>query len=140
MRLKFQTPANYIGRTIVYRGRYWLVEGIDGTDVVLKDHARGERGRLKNHQWGQCSVYPEVEEVRIRYRRLIAVLRSVCILTATEAECLLIGYLTTGPAFMGSEAVARIGGAFNALHHTMRHRIRVRQEMKRSEYPNHQST
>lgn len=98
---------------------------------ALKDHVRNERGLLRRHQWDECALFPSNEEVRSRYPRLLAVLRITCLLTSTESECLLLGYLTTGSAFMGSEAVARIGGALSALNRAMIHRARARQEIRR---------
>lgn len=133
MRLVHQDPHHFVGRTIIYRSRFWLVDSVDGTDIVLQDHVRNERGRLRRHQWRACSVFPSAFEVRSRYPRMLALLRSTCLLTSGEAESLLIGYLTTGSAFMGSEAVARIGGAFNALNRALLHRMRARQELRRYE-------
>jgi hypothetical protein len=46
-------------------------------------------------------------------------------LTHSEAESALRGYLTTGTFFMGSEAVAHVGGALYAIRHAIGRRRAV---------------
>lgn len=125
MRLNNQDPKNYINRTICYRGHFYFVSSVDQDNTVhLYDHVKQKKGLLRPDQWAASTLYPNADEVATRYRRLIAVMRDVCLLTQTEAHAAIIGHLTHGPFFYGSEALARIGGSAFAVRRAINHRHR----------------
>jgi len=132
MRLIHQDPKNYINRTIKVRGgRYWLVKAVHAGHIEVVDHVRQENGKVTVDMWKDSRVFPELQEIAAQYPRLINILRQVCLLTHTEAESAIQGYIVDGPFFYGSEAVSRIGGAVAAIRHALPHRHRVREAAKR---------
>jgi hypothetical protein len=74
-----------------------------------------------------CRLFLTREEVARHYPRLLEELRSGCHLSAQEAQDLLVGMMTTGSYWMGNEAIARIGGAREAVLHALRCRRQRRQ-------------
>jgi hypothetical protein len=133
MRLIHQDPNNYINRTIKVRSRYWLVKAVHTDHIELVDHVRQEKGKLTFDMWKKSRVFPELQEIANQYPRLCNLLRQVCLLTRTEAESAIQGFIVDGPFSMGSEAVARIGGSAFALRRALPHRHRVRDAAKREQ-------
>lgn len=131
MRLVKKDPKNFINRTVVTHGRYWLLKAVHPDHIELLDPVRQEKGRLQLKQWDSCRIYPERSEIAATYPRLVDLLREVCLLTRTEAEMTVLCYLVEGPFYSGSEAVSRIGGTGNAIRHALMHRQRARQGFKR---------
>jgi len=127
MKLRNVNPASLVDRTIIYRGQFWEVADVTDDHVLLKKSWANQTGRLRVDQLAECSLYPSRDEVERRYPFLIRAVRQACILTTSEAIGAVHGYLTTGPFFMGSEAVAHVGGARRAVEHALRCRHFVRQ-------------
>jgi hypothetical protein len=128
MRLTHKPIELLKGRTIVFRHVFWEVEGADGDNVMLRHGACGEqRGILQRRQMKDCRLFLTREEVARHYPRLLEELRSGCHLSAQEAQDLLVGMMTTGSYWMGNEAIARIGGAREAVLHALRCRRQRRQ-------------
>lgn len=134
MRLIHKDPKKYINRTIIFHGRFWLIQAVHLSHIELADHVRQEKGILLPHMWQNCRVFPERQEIAGTFPRLISLLREVCLLTYTEAETAILSYLVDGPFSYGSEAVARIGGTGNAIRRSLMHRHRVRRA-KRGRLP-----
>ena len=128
MKLRNINPASLVGRTIIYRHQFWEVDDVTDDELRLKRSWSNQRGLLRIEQLAQCSLYPSREEIAAKYPKLIRALRHACILTATEAEGAVHGYLTTGSQFMGSEAVAHVGGSLQAIWHAIRCRHMVRRQ------------
>ena len=123
MRLKNTDPTSLIGKTIIYRGQFWRVDVVeeDG-DLRLGKNWNDDKGRIRQRQLADCRLYPAIEDIAKVFPRLMRALCWGCILTPSEAESCIQGYITTGPFFMGAEAVAHIGGAANAIRHALRGR------------------
>ena len=132
MRLKNQNPHNYIGRTIIFRHQAWQVDGVDDTHVLLSKPGLQEKGLLLHRLFDQCRLYPQPAEIRTRFPKLLRALRTVCNLTTLEAENAVFCMITYGEHFMGSEAIAHIGGAGRAIALCWQHRTRVRESFTRS--------
>jgi hypothetical protein len=120
MRLRNINPTDLIGRTIVYRHQFWTVDRLDDAHVYLTKSWNDNKGLLRHDQLRDCRLYPTRSEVTARYPRLLFILKEACLLTSGEAEGAIHGYLTTGPQFAGSEAVAHVGGARRAIEHALR--------------------
>lgn len=131
MRLVNCQPQSLIGKTIIYRWQFWRVEAVEADGLRLGKDYCPDKGRLALRQLPQCRLYPEPESIDQAYPRLFRALRWACLLTHTEAKCCIHGFLTTGATFMGSEAVAHIGGALAAIRHALRCRHAVRKELRR---------
>lgn len=131
MRLNNTSPANLIGRTIIFRNQYWEVASVDDDGLCLVKHGTRDKGRLRLQNLADCRLYLTHEEVRTKYARLVQALRWSGILTHTEAESCVLGYLTTGSYFMGSEAVAHMGGALAAIRHALRCRHVVQRGIRK---------
>jgi hypothetical protein len=132
MRLKNQNPRNYIGRTIIFRHQAWRVDGVDDTHVLLSKPGLQEKGLLLHRLFEQCRLFPQPTEIRARFPKLLRALRTVCNLTTLEAENAVFCMITYGQHFMGSEAIAHIGGSGRAIALCWRHRTRVRESFARS--------
>jgi hypothetical protein len=132
MKLNNQDPRKFIGRTIIFRHQAWLIDGVDGTHVKLSKPGLQEKGLLLLHLFSQCRLYPQPDEIRARFPKLLRALRTVCNLTTLEAENAVFCMITYGQHFMGSEAIAHIGGAGRAIALCWRHRTRVRESFARN--------
>lgn len=132
MRLKNQNPKNHIGRTIIFRHQAWQIDGVDDTHVLLSKPGLEEKGRLLHRLFDQCRLYPQSAEIRAHFPKLLRALRTVCNLTTLEAENAVFCMITYGQHFMGSEAIAHIGGAGRAIALCWQHRKRVRESFARS--------
>lgn len=122
MRITTKQHGGLIGRTLIYRQQFWLVEAVDTEHIKLAKSHDQKKGVLRIEQLQDCRLYPTRDELRSRYPRLLHLLCQTCLLTSTEAESALEGYLTSGMGFYGSEAVARIGGAWAAIRHALQRR------------------
>ena len=122
MRITSSQHGGLIGRTLIYRQQFWLVEAVESGHVWLTKTHDQKKGVLRLAQLRDCRLYPTRDELRRRYPRLLQLLRQTCLLTSSEAESALEGYLTSGSGFYGSEAVARIGGAWAAIRHALQRR------------------
>lgn len=132
MKLKNRNPRDFIGRTIIFRHEAWLVDSVkDDGNIILKKPALDQQGLLRAELFDKCELYPQAEEIRTRFPMLLRALKSVCMLTDTEAVNAIFGMITYGPRFMGSEAVAHIGGSGRAIAHCWLHRHRVRESFAR---------
>ena len=122
MNLKHRAPASLVGRTIIHRNQGWKVDAVDpkAKEVRLSRWHNDERGLLRFDQLSACRLYPTHEEAAASYPLLKRALMQSCLLTHSEAESCLVGYLTTGPFFYGAEALSRIGGAGEAIRHAIR--------------------
>lgn len=130
MNLINRKPEDYVGRTIIYRHQFWLLDEV-GVDLHLSKPGLKHKGKLTRTQFNECRVYMTADEIRKHYPKTIRLLRAVCNLTEGEAVSAVQGYFTTGPSFNGSEALARIGGSFAAITRSLRFRHHVRQEYSR---------
>lgn len=132
MRLKNQDPRNFIGRTVIFRHQAWQIDGVDDTHVLLSKPGLQENGKLLHYLFDQCQLYPQPAEIQARYPKLLRALVAVCNLTTTEAVNAVFCMITYGQHFMGSEAIAHIGGAGRAVALCWRHRKRVRESFART--------
>lgn len=128
MRLVKVAPETVVGRTIIFRNQFWHVDAVVEDDLRLSKYYMGNstKGRLQLRQLADCRLYLSHEAVAKAHPRLIKALRFACILTQSEAESCLQGYLTTGSRYIGSEAVAHVGGSLAAIQHAIRCRNLVR--------------
>ncbi len=128
MRLMRVAPETVVGKTIIFRHQFWHVDAVLEDTLRLSKSYMGNsmKGRLQVPQLADCRLYLTHEAVAKAYPRLIKALRFACILTESEAESCLQGYLTTGSRYIGSEAVAHIGGSLAAIQHAIRCRKLVR--------------
>ena len=131
MKLTNRTPRNYIGRTIICRSGAWRIDGVDSEHVLLSKSGLDTKGKLCLHLFGSCTLFPSAGEIQTRFPKLLRALRTVCNLTSGEAENALLGMITNGPFFAGSEALAHLGGSANAVRLCWRHRNRVRESFAR---------
>ena len=122
MRLINAEPNSLLGQTIIYRHQFWRVDQIDNDSLKLSKHCLDASGKLGVHQLRYCRLYPSADVIQQRYSRLIRLLREVCLLTQGEAESAIQGYIVNGGYFVGSEAVAHIGGALSAIRHALSRR------------------
>jgi hypothetical protein len=121
--MKIKDTSNLVGRTIqAWNKQYWLVEGIFENEVSLSCGVSHAKGKLKVSDLARCKLYPTMDEVEKRYPRLIHIMKHTCSLTQGEAVSAVHGYITAGPFFYGSEAVARIGGSTFAINHAFSRR------------------
>lgn len=123
--MKVRSSPAMIGRTVEFHHVFWKVTGVaeDGDLLLERAHFADQppqKGRLLKRLFPKAVLYPTMEEVRARYPRLIRALRWACLLTEGEAVNCLHGYSTTGAHYLGSEAVAHVGGAGRALEHAIR--------------------
>lgn len=131
MKLKNRDPREYLGRTIICRTGAWRIDGVDGEHVLLSKPGLEAKGKLPLHRFGNCTLFPSAGEVQARFPKLLRALRTVCNLTSGEAENAIVGMITNGPFFAGSEALAHLGGSANAVGLCWRHRNRVRESFAR---------
>jgi hypothetical protein len=131
MKLTNHNPRNYIGRTVIYRSGAWRIDGVDSEHVLLSKSGLDAKGKLGLHLFGSCTLFPSAGEIQTRFPKLLRALRTVCNLTSGEAENALLGMITNGPFFAGSEALAHLGGSANAVRLCWRHRNRVRESFAR---------
>lgn len=132
MRLINTSPASSVGETIIVKNQYWLVTGVKENEIHLKRSWSDETLTITPDEFKQSRRYPSRQEIASRYPRLLRALRWACILSYGEAECAVHGYITVGPHFMGSEAVAHVGGSLKAIRHAIRCRSAVRLETARA--------
>lgn len=128
MKLKLRDPINFIGRTILYRHQAWLIEKVASTTIYLSRPGLGQTGQIKLSQFSECRVYPTREEVLARFPMLLRALRFAPNLTHGEAVDAIHGMISSGPYYMGSEVVAHVGGAANAINHAWRRRHNVQRQ------------
>lgn len=128
MQLKLCDPNNFIGRTILYRHQAWLVEKVASQTIHLSRPGLGQSGRITVPQFSECRLYPTREEVLERFPMLLRALRHASLLTQGEAVDAIHGMISSGPYYMGSEAVAHVGGAANAINHAWRRRHNVQRQ------------
>lgn len=122
MRLLNTEPKTLIGQTIIYHQQFWRVDHVDHNGLKLSKHCLTASGKLGFHQLRYCRLYPSTESIRHRYSRLIRLLKEICLLTQGEAESAIQGYIINGGYFVGSEAIAHIGGALTAIRHALSRR------------------
>lgn len=130
MNLINRDPAQYVGRTIIFRHQFWLLDEVNES-LQLSKPGLGHKGKLTRAQFNTCRLYMSADEIRKHYPKIIRLLRAVCNLTEGEAVSAVQGYFTTGPSFNGSEALARIGGSYAAITRALRFRNVVRMEYSR---------
>lgn len=128
MKLKLRNPINFIGRTILYRHQAWSVEEVVAATIHLSRPGLAQKGQIKVSQFSECRAYPTREEVLARFPMLLRALRFACMLTHGEAVDAIHGMISSGPYYMGSEAVAHVGGAANAINHAWRRRHNVQRQ------------
>lgn len=131
MKLNNHNPRDYIGRTIIHRAGAWRIDGVDDEHVLLSKPGLNSEGKLRLDQFGSCTLFPSAGDIQTRFPKLLRALRTVCNLTSGEAENALLGMITNGPFFVGSEALAHLGGSANAVGLCWRHRDRVRESFAR---------
>lgn len=132
MRLNNANPYKLVQETLIFRGQFWVVKMVDEEGLHLGKHHNADKGLLRIDQLDQCRLYPSHEQVAKTYPYLMRALRWACILSHGEASGAVQGYITTGPFYMGSEAVSHVGGSLAAIRHAIRCRHKVRQEYKRA--------
>jgi hypothetical protein len=135
MRLINRNPSDFVGRTIFHRHVAWRVDGVDDEHVLLSKPGLNQKGRLRHHLFAECILYPEPAEIRTRFPMLLRALRTVCNLTTAESENAILGTITHGIFFNGSEALAHLGGSGNAIGLCWRNRTRVRESFARWSQP-----
>lgn len=128
MKLKNRNPADFVGRTILYRHQAWQIESVTDTDIHLIQTGLDKKGRIQHYQFADCRLYPTREEVLAQFPMLVRALRWACILSQGEAVGAIHGMITTGSYYMGSEAVAHVGGSARAIAHAWRCRGNVRRQ------------
>lgn len=128
MKLKNRNPADFVGRTILYRHQAWNIDAVDNTTIFLSRPGLAQKGRLQHYQFADCRLYPTREEVLAQFPRLMRALRWACLLSQSEAVDAIHGMITTGSYYMGSEAVAHVGGSANAIGHAWRRRHNVQRQ------------
>jgi hypothetical protein len=131
MKLKNRNPHDYIGRTIIFRHEAWRLDSVEEEGIRLSKHGVDGTGLLRHELFDKCELYPTLEEIRARFPMLLRALRAVCNLTTLEATNAVFCMLTYGPHFMGSEAIAHIGGPGRAIARCWQHRTRVRESFAR---------
>lgn len=131
MKLMNRDPRDYIGRTIICRTGAWRIDGVDTEHVLISRPGLDTKGKLLLHLFGNCTLFPSAGEIQTRFPKLLRALRTVCNLTSGEAANALLGMITNGPFFAGSEALAHLGGSANAVGLCWRHRNRVRESFVR---------
>lgn len=127
MKLRNRDPRDYIGRTILFRHVAWRIDGVDSEHVLLSKPALEQKGKLRLELFASCELYPDAAEIRTRFPKLLRALVTVCNLTSREAENAVFCMITYGRQFMGSEAIAHIGGPERAIGLCWQHRTRVRE-------------
>ena len=122
MRLINVAPPSLVGKMIIFRHQYWQVNAVEAGNIRLSRYhmGSGTRGRLRIQQLAECRLFPTFDVVAKSYPRLVRKLRRACILSQSEAENCIQGYLTTGMSYVGPEAVAHVGGAQAAIRHAIR--------------------
>jgi len=126
MKLKNSNPANFVGRTIIYRHQAWKIDSVSGDTIWLARPELNHKGTLKLHQFADCRLFPTRGEVFVRYFRLIKALCRVCQLSEADAVGAVRGMITTGAYYMDSEALAMMGGSANAMRLAWRNRHKTR--------------
>lgn len=129
MKLKNRSPANFVGRTIIYRHQAWKIESVLGDTIHLSKPGLDHKGRLQLHQFADCRLFPTCGEVFVQYRRLVRALGRVCKLSESEAVGAVRGMITTGSYYMDSEAIALLGGSANAMSFAWRGRHKGRHQV-----------
>lgn len=129
MKLRNQNPADHLGRTVIWRNKPMRIESITPDGIrVKRNGVTVESGLLRFDQFAQCTLYPTHGEVAARFPKLLRALRWACFLTQAEAEATVHGAKTTGPFFMGTEAISHLGGSGNAIRQAMRCRHSVQRQ------------
>jgi hypothetical protein len=132
MKLKNRNPRDFIGRTIIFRHEAWHIDGVNAEHVLLSKPGLERNGKLLLRLFARCELYPQPSEIRARFPKLLRALVTVCNLTSLEAENAVFCMITYGRQFMGSEAIAHIGGPERAIRLCWRHRTRVRESFARN--------
>jgi hypothetical protein len=115
MKLKNQNPANFVGRTIIYRRQAWKIKSVAGNTIHLVKNGIDRKGQLQLHQFADCRLFPTRAEVLAQFPKLIRALCRVCKLSQDDAVVAVRGQITTGSYYMDSEAIALLGGTGNAM-------------------------
>lgn len=115
MRLKNRNPANFVGRTIIYRHQAWKIASVSGEKIHLCRPGLDHKGVLRIDQFAECILFPTRKEVMAQFPRLIQALSRVCKISKDDAVGAIRGMITTGSYYMDSEAIAMIGGSANAM-------------------------
>lgn len=131
MRLTNVSLESLIGRTVIHRSACWLVTAIAEDREALIVQRFNSNGKLLVRLLSECTLYPTDMEIRSRYSRLLTMLRHTCLLTQTEAESAVIGFIVNGFFHYGSEAVSRIGGSGQAIRHAIARRHYVQRSLRR---------
>jgi hypothetical protein len=128
LKLKNLNPTNFVGRTILYRHQAWNIDAVNDTTIFLSRPGLAQKGKLQRYQFADCRLYPTREEVLTQFPMLVRALRWACLLSQSEAVDAIHGMITTGSYYMGSEAVAHVGGPANAIGHAWRRRHNVQRQ------------
>lgn len=126
MKLINRNPANFVGRTIIYRHQAWKIDSVSADTINLSRPALGHRGKLQLHQFAECRLFHTRKEIIAQFPKLIRALGRVCKLSQAEAAVAIRGIATTGSYYMDSEAVALLGGSGRAMHLAWRGRNKKR--------------
>ena len=128
MKMMNRNPAAFIGRTIVFRHQSWQLVAVSDADVHLYRPGPNQHGRIRRDLFSECRLRPRQEEILAQFPRLVRALRWACLLSEAEAIGAILGMLTTGSYYQGSEALAHVGGSGNAIGHAWRCRHAVRKQ------------
>lgn len=115
MKLVNGNPANFVGRTIIYRHQAWTIQSVSGDTIHLSKPALGQKGRMRLEQFAECRLFQTRAEIIAQFPKLIRALSRVCKLSQAEAAVAIRGQLTTGSYYMDSEAIALLGGSGRAM-------------------------
>ena len=126
MKLRNRNPANYVGRTIIYRHQAWKIKSVTGNTIHLVKTGIDLKGQLQLHQFADCRLFPTRAEVLAQFPNLIRALCRVCKLSQDDAVVAVRGQITTGSYYMDSEAIALLGGTGNAMGLALRGRHKKR--------------
>lgn len=129
MKLKNRNPANFVGRTIIYRHQAWKIDSVSGDTIYLSKPGPDHKGSLQQHQFADCRLFPTHGEVFVRFPKLIRALCRICKLSQGDAVGAIRGMITTGSYYMDSEAIALIGGSANAMGLAWRGRHKARRQV-----------
>jgi hypothetical protein len=127
MKLKNRNPRDFIGRIIIFRHIAWRIDGVTDEHVKLSRPALGRTGSLRRHLFERCTLHPLPAEIRARFPMLLRALQTTCLLSELEAVNAMFCMITYGRQFLGSEAIALLGGPEQAIRHCWRERSRVRE-------------
>lgn len=115
MKLVNRNPANFVGRTIIYRHQAWKIQSVSVDTIHLSKPALGQKGQMRPEQFAECRLFQTRDEIIAQFPKLIRALGRICKLSQAEAAVAIRGTLTTGSYYMDSEAIALLGGSGRAM-------------------------